>query len=186
MIKEKSEFLEWLKAGVLAALFVIAIRTFIFTPLVVDGASMMPTYADGDKVIVSKLGNSIEDFERFDIIVFEYAEHTNYIKRIIGLPGEHVAYKDDTLYINGEKYEEPYLDLYKSELLDPGTLTEDFTLEELTDHSTIPDGYFLVLGDNRRKSTDSRDARVGLISIDQIMGKATIRFYPFDHIGRVK
>jgi signal peptidase I len=186
LLKEKNEFLEWFKAIVLAALFVIAIRTFIFTPLVVDGASMMPTYEDGDKVLVSKIGTDISDFERFDVIVFKYSEQKNYIKRIIGLPGDHVAYKDDTLYINGEKYEEPYLDLYKSQLLDHGTLNYDFTLEELTDLSTIPNGYFFVLGDNRRKSSDSRDPRVGLISIDQVIGKATIRYYPFDNVGLVK
>ena len=110
----------------------------------------------------------------------------HYIKRVIGLPGDHIAYENDTLYINDEALEEPYLDLYKEQLLDNGTLTQDFTLQSLTDYSTIPEGYLFVLGDNRRNSVDSRYASVGLVPMEKVLGKANIRFYPFDSIGIVK
>lgn len=184
--KEKSELFEWLKVIVIGALFAIAIRTFIFTPISVQGASMMPTYEDGDRVIVNKIGKAISDFERFDIVVFKATESEDYIKRIIGLPGDHVEYKNDELYINGEKYEEPYLEQQKLQLNDHGDLTYDFKLEEKTGLSYIPEGYYFVLGDNRQVSNDSRNPSVGLISIDDILGKASIRFYPIDSISLVK
>ena len=120
------------------------------------------------------------------IISAEKQKYQNYIKRVIGLPGDHVAYKNDILYINDEALEEPYLDLYKEHLLDKGTLTQDFTLQSLTDYSTIPEGYLFVLGDNRRRSNDSRDQRVGLVPMEKVLGQAIIRYYPFDSIGFVK
>ncbi len=184
--KEKNEFFEWVKVIVLTAVFVIGIRTFIFSPIMVDGASMMPTYEDGDRIIVNKIGKTITDLERFDIVVFKAPDERNFIKRIIGLPGDHIAYENDELYVNGEKFEEPYLSQYKSELDGFGDLTYDFTLEQLTDRSKIPEDYYLVLGDNRRKSSDSRDARVGLVAKDKIIGKANIRVYPFDEVGWVQ
>ncbi len=183
---KKNELLEWVKAIAVAFVFAIAIRTFIFSPIIVDGASMMPTYEDGDKVIVNKISKQISGIERFDVIVFEAPIGKDYIKRVIGLPGDHIAYENDTLYINDEAFEESYLDLYKEQLLDNGTLTEDFTLQSLTDYSTIPEGYLFVLGDNRRKSTDSRYTSVGLVPMEKVLGKANIRFYPFDSLGIVK
>ncbi|WP_371514480.1 signal peptidase I [Solibacillus sp. R5-41] len=147
---------------------------------------MMPTYEDGDIVIVNKIGKKISGIERFDVIVFETPIGEIYIKRVIGLPGDHIAYENDTLYINDEALEESYLDLYKEQLLDNGTLTQDFTLQSLTDYSTIPEGYFFVLGDNRRNSVDSRYPSVGLVPMEKVIGKVNIRFYPLDSIGIVK
>ena len=159
---------------------------FIFLPISVDGASMMPTYEDGDIVIVNKIGKQISGIERFDVIAFVAPIGEIYIKRVIGLPGDHIAYENDTLYINEESLEESYLDLYKKQLLDTGTLTLDFTLQSLTDYSTIPEGYLFVLGDNRRISLDSRYPSVGLVPMEKVLGKANIRIYPFDSLGIVK
>ena len=86
MNKEKNESLEWLKIVSVTALFIIAIRIWIFTPVIVDGASMMPTYENGDRVIINKLEKITNDIERFEIVVFKVTEDTNYIKRVIGLP----------------------------------------------------------------------------------------------------
>src|SRR5699024_11813742 len=83
---------------------------------------------DGDKMIVNKIGYTIGKPDRFDIIVFHAPEQKDYIKRVIGLPGDEVKYEDDVLYINGEPYEEPYLDPLKEQATDM-PLTEDFTLE---------------------------------------------------------
>lgn len=182
----KKELFEWLQAIVVGVLFVLLVRAFIFSPVTVEGASMMPTYEDGDKVIVNKIGMSLGELERFDVIVFKATEKDNYIKRIIGVPGDHIAYQNDELYINGEKYEEPYLAQYKAQLKDGGKLTYDFSLEELTGVTEVPEGYYFVLGDNRRKSNDSRSPSVGLISEDAIMGEASLRIYPFNQIGIVK
>lgn len=183
---KKNEVFEWIKAIVIAIIFVVAIRTYILTPVLVDGASMMPTFEDGDKVIVNKISKKMKKYERFEVIVFEAMENKNYIKRVIGLPGEHIAYKDDLLYVNGEPFAEPYLEEFKNKLIDNGTLTEDFTLEAYTGELAIPDGYVFVLGDNRRNSSDSRDPRVGLISLNKVIGKADFRFYPFDKISFFK
>ena len=90
---------------------------------------MMPTLEDGDRMIVNKIGYTIGKPDRFDIVVFHAPEQKDYIKRIIGLPGDEVEYRDDILYINGEAFEEPYLDQYKAEVAD-SPLTEDFTLED--------------------------------------------------------
>ena len=110
----------------------------------------------------------------------------SYIKRVIGLPGDYIAYENDTLYINDEAKEEAYLDVYKKQLLDNSPLTEDFTLQSATDYSTIPEGYLFVLGDNRRNSLDSRYASVGLVPMKKVVGKTNIRFYPLDSISIVK
>ncbi|HEY9576982.1 MAG TPA: signal peptidase I, partial [Pseudobacillus sp.] len=98
MAKEKNEFWEWTKAFLIAIGLAAIIRYFIIAPIVVDGESMMPTLNDGDWMIVNKLGEP----ERFDIVVFHAPEHKDYIKRVIGLPGDKVEYKDDKLYINGK------------------------------------------------------------------------------------
>jgi signal peptidase I len=184
--KEKNELFEWAKLITVTAIFIFVLRSFIFTPIVVDGHSMMPTYEDGDRVIVNKIGKKITDLKRFDIIVFVAPNGELFIKRIIGLPGDHIAYEDDVLYINGEKVDEPYLNAYKSQLTDQGDFTYDFTLEEVTGFEKIPKDYFFVLGDNRRNSSDSRNQSVGLVSMDQIVGEANIRVFPWGRIGLVK
>lgn len=184
--KEKNELIEWVKAIGIALVLAFGIRYFLFTPIVVDGESMMPTFEDGDKVVVNKIVPKLADYQRFDVIVFRATEEENYIKRIIGLSGDRIAYEDDFLYINGERYEEPYLEAFKTDLLDTGTLTEDFTLADYLNEETVPEGYFFVMGDNRRHSTDSRDPRVGFVSIEKVLGTADVIFYPVDHMKLIK
>ena len=116
----------------------------------------------------------VKDPERFDIIVFpfEYKEHTYFIKRIIGLPGETVQITGDgTILINGKKLEEYY---GREKITDPGRAATPFTLG--------PDEYF-VMGDNRNYSMDGRDPAVGNIKKKDIIGKAWIRIYPFSKFG---
>ena len=180
------EFLGWIKSTVITCIITIAVITYIVSPAVVNGASMMPTYEDGDIVLLNIIGKNISGVERFDVILFEAPNGETYIKRVIGLPGDHIAYENDTLYINDEANEEAYLDVYKKQLLDNSPLTEDFTLQSATDYSTIPEGYLFVLGDNRRNSLDSRYASVGLVPMEKIFGKTNIRLYPLDSIGIVK
>ncbi|WP_083227135.1 signal peptidase I [Lysinibacillus xylanilyticus] len=180
--KQKNEFWEWVKAIAFALMLSFVIKQFLFTPVLVKGASMMPTLEDHDRVIVNKIGPTLQSYDRFDIVVIEMNEETNYIKRIIGLPGDKIEYKDDQLYINGEKYNEPYLDQYKNELKDTGTLTYDFTLEQNLGETTVPEGHYFVLGDNRRVSNDSRNPEVGFISEEQIMGTTNIICWPMEHI----
>lgn len=183
--KTKSEGLEWIKALLIAFGLAAIIRVFLFTPIVVDGISMMPTLEDGDRMIVNKIGYTIGEPDRFDIVVFHAPEQKDYIKRVIGLPGDTVEYKDDVLYVNNEPYEEPYLDQYKSEILD-GTLTEDFTLSDipLIDSGVVPEDHIFVMGDNRRYSKDSR--HIGPVEIDEVIGSTSVIFWPIKDIGWVK
>ncbi|WAA10695.1 signal peptidase I [Fervidibacillus albus] len=170
MVEKENELWEWIKIFVIAAILTAIIRFFLFTPIVVDGESMMPTLEDNDRMIVNKLSYIIGEPERFDIIVLHAPEDKDYIKRIIGLPGDHIEYKNDTLYINGEKYDEPYLDEYKQKLVG-GTLTEPFSVD-------VPEGHVFVMGDNRRYSKDSR--HIGPIPLEDILGKANIIYWPLD------
>lgn len=180
--KAKNETWEWIKALLIAFGLAAIIRVFLFTPIVVDGVSMMPTLTDGDKMIVNKIGYSIGKPKRFDIIVFHAPEQKDYIKRVIGLPGDEVVYENDVLYINGEAYEEPYLDQYKKEAIEL-PLTDDFTLEDKIQSTTVPEGHLFVLGDNRRKSKDSR--HIGAVPIEEVIGKTKLVFWPMNNFGFV-
>jgi signal peptidase I len=183
MVRKKNETWEWIKALAAALLLAGIIRFFLFAPVVVDGQSMMPTLHNGDRLIVSKIGYMIGEPKRFDIVVFHATEEKDYIKRVIGLPGDEIEYKDDKLYVNGKQVNEEYLKPYKQKTKD-GNLTYDFTLYELTGKKKVPEGQLFVLGDNRRNSNDSRN--IGTIDEDLILGKASFRFWPLSDIGFVK
>ena len=149
------------------------IITFVGQRPRVSGHSMEATLHDGDNLIVDKLSYRFRDPKRFEIIVFPYRhkENTYYIKRIIGLPGETVQVKDGYVYIDGEKLDENYgLEVME----DAGIAAEPIELGE--------DEYF-VLGDNRNHSSDSRDPSVGILHIDELIGRAWIRIWPLDSIG---
>lgn len=183
MAKQKNELWEWVKALIIAVVLAAVIRYFLFAPIVVDGESMMPTLLDKDRMIVNKFSYKIGEPERFDIIVFHAPENKDYIKRVIGLPGDRVEYKNDTLYINGKKYDEPYLDQYKEEEVD-GPLTEPFTLEEIIGQETVPQGHLFVMGDNRRYSKDSR--HIGTVPMEKVLGNTSIIYWPLKDIRIVK
>ncbi|CDA15148.1 MULTISPECIES: signal peptidase I [Clostridia] len=178
-MKERSilgELLSWLIYIVIVVILSLGIITFIGQRTKVSGHSMETTLSDGDNLIVDKISYRFRDPERFEIIVFpfQYEEHTYYIKRIIGLPGETVQVIDGYVYINGEMLDENYgLEVMD----DPGIAAEPITLGE--------DEYF-VLGDNRNHSSDSRDPSVGVLHRDDIMGRAWIRIWPFDKFGVIK
>jgi signal peptidase I len=175
MTRQKNEAWEWIKALAIAVILAAAIRYFLFAPIVVDGLSMMPTLHDQNRMIVNKLSYNIGEPERFDIVVFHAPEQKDYIKRVIGLPGEHIEYKNDTLYINGEPIEENYLKGAKGEIID-APLTFDFELEELWGVKTVPEGHLFVMGDNRRFSKDSRS--IGFVSMEEVIGKTSVVYWP--------
>lgn len=172
MAGQKNEIWEWVKALGAALVIAFIIRTFLFAPIEVEGSSMMPTLENHDRMIVTK----IEEPERFDIVVFHATKESDYIKRVIGLPGDQVEYKSDNLFVNGKQYEEPFLNEYKNEhrrvQLD-GPYTEDFSI-------TVPEGSIFVLGDNRRNSTDSR--HIGAIPLDKVVGTTKVIYWPFSEI----
>ncbi|WP_308421649.1 signal peptidase I [Lysinibacillus alkalisoli] len=185
MIKHKKESWEWIKALFIACIIAFLIRFFLIAPVTVDGKSMDPTLYDKERMIVNKLSYKLGEPQRYDLIVFHATEEKDYIKRVIALPGEHIAYKNDTLYINGENMNETYLESRKKDLFKgEGTLTEDFTLEDIVGETRIPEGYVFVMGDNRRNSLDSRI--IGLVPIEDIVGKTNIIYWPLDNFRYTK
>lgn len=185
MAKKKNELWEWTKALLIAVALAAVIRYFLFAPIVVDGLSMMPTLKDQDRMIVNKFNYKIGEPKRFDIIVFHAPEQKDYIKRVIGLPGDTIEYKNDTLYVNGKAYKEPYLEEYKQQVED-GPLTDDFTLVEKIGRKTVPEGELFVMGDNRRFSKDSR--HIGTIPMEKVIGNTSIVYWPIKdaHIVKAK
>lgn len=147
-------------------LLVIIIRTFIATPIIVQGESMVPTLKGGELMILKKFDKT---YERFDIVVVNKSvEGNNLIKRVIGLPGEKIRYKNGNLYINDEIIEDIYA------YGDTNNFQEIILGE---------DEYFLM-GDNRSVSLDSRI--LGAIKKDEIEGTTNLVLYPFNKIGIVK
>ena len=184
LAKKKNELWEWIKALVVAVLLAAVIRYFFFAPIVVDGLSMMPTLNDQDRMIVNKFSYQIGEPDRFDIIVFHAPENKDYIKRVIGLPGDTVEYKDDILYVNGKAFEEPYLEELKNDEILDGPLTEPFTLKEKIGQETVPEGELFVMGDNRRFSKDSR--HIGTVPMEEVLGKTSLVYWPIEEIGMAK
>ncbi|WLD95132.1 signal peptidase I [Alkalihalobacillus sp. AL-G] len=180
MASRKSESWEWVKALLIALVIAAGIRYFIFAPIIVDGESMMPTLHHQDMLIVNKLSYTIGEPERFDIIVFHAPEGKDYIKRIIGLPGDKIEYKDDKLYVNEKAIPEPYLKEYK-QALSEGNLTYNFELDNQIGQATVPEGHVFVMGDNRRHSKDSRN--IGTVSLEGVIGEANVIFWPLQHFN---
>ena len=154
---------------IIIVIVVVLFRSFIATPVRVDGDSMNSTLNNGDILILNKLDKS---FDRFDVVVIKYGK-SKLVKRIIGLPGESIKYKDNDLYINGEILED--VDTSR---------TADFTLEDLYNTKTIPEDSYFVMGDNRGNSLDSRYYKVGFVKKSDIVGTTQIRLFPFTKIGK--
>lgn len=161
-----NKFIKELIPYVIIIVVVVLIRSFIVTPVQVDGSSMYPTLKDNEILLLKKYDKK---YKRFDIVVLNY-NNSKLIKRIIGLPGEHIEYKDNKLYINGK---------YVKENFKRNTETSDFELDK-----KIPKDYYFVMGDNRDNSTDSRI--IGFISKDNLEGVSDIALFPFDRFGSVK
>ena len=136
----------------------LIINHFIVQRVVVYGQSMEPTYKERDSLIVDKIFYKRKGLSRFDVIVFDYNGEKNFIKRIIGLPGETVRIDDGGyIYINGEILHENY---GKEAMNNPGIAAQEIKLAD--------DEYF-VLGDNRNNSKDSR--MIGPVKINKIIGR---------------
>ena len=150
---------------IIVIVIVLLVKQFIITPIRVNQNSMNNTLFNKDIMILDKISYRFKQIDRFDIVVIK--KNKEYlIKRVIGLPNETVEYKNNKLYINGEIIEENFLHME----------TDDYNLEE-----KIPNDYYFVVGDNRPDSLDSRI--IGLIKKDEIIGKAKLVIYPFNHFG---
>lgn len=170
------KFIKELFPYVVIVIVVVLIRTFIVTPVIVSGDSMKPNLKDGELLLVRKIGYKEDSIKRFDIVVLierEDNKKEEIIKRVIGLPGEHISYKNNKLYVNDKIVEENF----------KSRDTKDFNLEEICNCSSIPEGKYLVLGDNRPISKDSRI--IGFIDEKDIVGKAVFRLWPITNVGNI-
>lgn len=173
------ELISWLKSILFALLVVLFCQQFLFMPVMVEGSSMLPTFQDDNRLIVAKT----TAIDRFDVVVFHPSDSKElFIKRVIGIPGDHVAVKNGHLFINGEQQEEPFVNLTDENVI-AGKATTDFSLEQLTGEFEVPAEHFFVLGDNRFNSTDSR--MIGFIPETAVIGEATLTIFPFTEAGLV-
>ena len=166
---------EWVKEIIVAVIIASVLLAFI-KPIIIRQSSMEPTFYNGDYVFISKQAYSIfGDPQRGDVVVFhtgmqtDDGEDKNLIKRIIGLPGDTVEIIDGYVYLNGQLLDEPYIN-------EQGVSGE---MEAVT----VAEGELFCMGDNRRVSLDSRDAAVGCVNQDEILGKVFVRLYPFSEIS---
>jgi signal peptidase I len=146
------------------------VRPFVVEAFYIPSESMVPTLEVGDRVFVNKFVYRFSQPKRGDVVVFgsTEGEQEDLIKRVVGVPGDEVAVFDGALYVNGERWEEPYLnrDLPDTSYYAP---------------TTVPEGKVFVMGDNRANSRDSRF--FGPLPIDNIEGEAFVIFWPPTHIG---
>mgnify|MGYP002424488722 CR=1 FL=1 len=150
---------------IIIIIVVILVRTFIATPVRVNGSSMYPTLKGNEIMLLNKLGH----INRFDIVVLKIdGREDNLIKRIIGLPGETVEIKDNDIYINDKKIEDKY----------------GYGVTYNIDKVTLKKDEYFILGDNRKISLDSRV--FGTIHKDEIKGTTDFIMYPFKSFGKVK
>lgn len=150
---------------IIIIIVVILVRTFIATPVRVNGSSMYPTLKGNEIMLLNKLGH----INRFDIVVLKIdGREDNLIKRIIGLPGETVEIKDNDIYINDKKIEDKY----------------GYGVTYNIDKVTLKEDEYFILGDNRKISLDSRV--FGTIHKDEIKGTTDFIMYPFKSFGKVK
>ncbi|MFM1525067.1 MULTISPECIES: signal peptidase I [Helcococcus] len=171
--KKTNIIMEWARSILIAIVLAFLIKTFIFEPTRISGSSMLNTLHDNDRVLVNKITMKLSPIKRKDIIVMKFDENKDYIKRIIGLPGEYIQIIDGKVYINGKVYEEPYINEQYTETING--------FEWKLGHN-----QYFVMGDNRLPN-GSTDSRVfGPINLDRIKGVANFRFYPFNSFGLLK
>lgn len=143
----------------------------------VRGNSMNDTLADGEQLIIDKISYRFHEPERYDIVVFPETEKSNYVKRIIGMPGETVSIEEGYIYINGELLAD---DVYGKE---PIAKDKYYRLEQSV---TLGENEYFVMGDNRNNSTDSRSVEVGNVTRERMIGRVVFRIWPFPKMGTVK
>lgn len=177
------ELLDLVRIVLVCFVCVFICVNFLFKPVRVEGISMYPTLQDQEYGFSNVFSALTNDFSRFDVVVVnsDVTNSDNWVKRIIALPGETIEYKDDSLYINGKKTDEPFLDeeYVKSQIKSKSNnlFTDNFGPIVLGD-----DEYFLM-GDNRPYSHDSR--AVGAFDKNSIVSKSVLVLFPFDKIGLV-
>ncbi len=158
------------------AIFVV-VYLFLYQPHQVKGASMEPNFTDGEYILTNKFEYKFSDPKRGDVVVFKSPQNPDidFIKRIIGLPGDEIKLENNHFYINGKVLEEPYIGINV-------TTHQGAYLKEGKD-IVVPEDHIFVVGDNRSRSSDSREW--GTIHKDAIIGRSQLVYWPFSKFGTV-
>ena len=187
------EIFKWLFVIIVSIIIALVLRSFVFEWVIVQGQSMENTLYNRQVLFVNKIGYTFGPVKRGDIVVFEVVEgnldyipmakdipilssllppenEVDYIKRIIGLPGDEIDILDGNVYVNGILQKEPYAK--------GSTMEQNFEIP-----CTVPENKVFVMGDNRENSSDSR--KIGFVEIDRIKGKAVFRIRPLKEFGNI-
>ena len=156
----------------------MVILVFVARKEEVRGTSMYPTLVEGESVIINMAANYVGEINRFDVgVAREYRSADLWVKRVIGLPGETISYREDVLYVDGKAMEEPFLDKKYVEQVKKSAnklyFTQDYTSKKLGKNE------YLLVGDNRNESLDSRNDAVGPFQREQIIAREVFVYQPF-------
>lgn len=175
------EIFSWIFTIAIAVVAAMVIKNYVIINANIPSGSMENTILPGDDIFGFRLAYTFSDPKRGDIVIFNAPDNPSekYIKRVIGLPGETVTIEDAQVYIDGEPLEEDYL---KSATVEGEVWTTNAGPYEFK----VPENSYLLLGDNRNGSSDARVWEHTYVSKDAIIGKAILRYYPFDRFGLVK
>ncbi len=196
MSDKENPWIEGIKTVGLSVVLAIGIRQFVAEARYIPSGSMLPTLQINDRLIIDKLGYKFGDPKRGDIVVFNPTEALSttykdaFIKRIVGLPGEKLEVKNGRVYVNGRPLEEKYV----ASEFDPAAPINGNSQHQQTEVNdcppnmrflerpqTVPPDSYLVMGDNRQHSYDSRCW--GFVPRENIIGRAIFRFWPMNHMG---
>jgi signal peptidase I len=166
-------FSAWVRDLIISLGISAFIIVFLYQPVKVEGTSMMPSLDDQERIFINKFVYRIEPIQRGDIVVFRYPRdpQKSFIKRVIGVAGDHVRIVDGRVYLNGKLLVEDYV---------PRVYQDDRSYPEIV----VPADSYFVLGDHRSLSNDSRD--FGPVDSSYIYGKAVFGYWPMEKLGRLR
>lgn len=175
-VRRVFDIYDWVGTAIFSLVFIVALFTLAFRIVGVDGDSMMQTLQDGDRLVLT--GSLGYEPAYGDIVVINRYTRDPLVKRVIALEGQTVEItKDGRLLVDNVELVEDYAYFENPDL---GTLQKDFT-----EPQTVPKGCVFAVGDNRQNSHDSRSADIGFVAVEDIVGKAVFRLWPFDSMGRL-
>ncbi len=170
-------FFDFLQGIVVILAIMVMVYLFIISPQEINGASMEPSFHNGEYILTNKIEYKLRDPKRGDVVIFKSPRNKDidYIKRIIGEPGDRVGLKGGVFSVNGIPLDEAYVA--------SGTYTAAGNYLREGSEIIVPEGKYFVVGDNRGHSSDSRE--FGPVSKEDLIGKAFFRYWPFSEAGMI-
>lgn len=166
---------DFLQGIVVIMALLVMVYLFIMSPQEINGASMEPNFLNGEYILTNKVTYKLKQPVRGDVVIFKSPRNKDidYIKRVIGLPGDTVALKNNSFYVNDQIVDEPYIP--------EGTYIFGGSYLQENESIIVPEGMYFLAGDNRPHSSDSRE--FGPIALEDFIGQAFLRYWPFDRAG---